>query len=357
MSMRILLFNLATDVDDPVLGFTTRWIKALAQHVDFIYVITMRAGRVKVPDNVRVYSVGKEKGYGEPRRAAEFYRYLFRILHEDRPAVCFSHMIPAFTILAAPVLKFRGIPIITWYAHRQVTVILKMAHHLSNLMVSINKDSYRYQHDKFVSLGHGIDIDLFSPNGIASENPPLLLSVGRLSPIKDLITLLEAVCLLRQRKYDVRCALVGDAPERDRFYAGQVKNKIEYLGLAGIVQLAGAVPQQQVVSWYGRCFAHVNLCPTGALDKAALEAMACGKPSLVANEGFRETLGPWGCRLLFRHGDPGDLSRKIEWLLQQSGVERSLIGEDLRQVVLARHSLERLAEQLVTLFGELCGER
>src|SRR2546428_2863676 len=41
-SVRILLFNLATDSDDPILGFTTRWIKALAKHVERIHVITMR---------------------------------------------------------------------------------------------------------------------------------------------------------------------------------------------------------------------------------------------------------------------------------------------------------------------------
>ena len=62
--MRLLLFNLATDADDPVLGFSTRWIRALAKHLEFINVITMRAGRIEVPANVRVHSVGKEKGYG-----------------------------------------------------------------------------------------------------------------------------------------------------------------------------------------------------------------------------------------------------------------------------------------------------
>ena len=78
--MRILLFNLATDADDPLLGFTTRWIGALAERVEFIHVITMRVGRLEMPANVRVYSVGKEKGYSEPRRA-----------HRVLP-VAFSHL-------------------------------------------------------------------------------------------------------------------------------------------------------------------------------------------------------------------------------------------------------------------------
>jgi glycosyltransferase involved in cell wall biosynthesis len=321
--------------------------------VEFVHAITMRAGRVEVPENVRVYSVGKEKGYSEPRRAVEFYRHLFRVLREDRIDACFSHMIPTFTVLAAPVLKAKGIPIVTWYAHRQVTPILKLAHHLSDKMVSINESSYRYRHGKFVALGHGIDTDLFSPDDTQPDNPPLLLSVGRLSPIKDPLTLIEAVRVLQQQGYEIRCALVGEAPERDRAYAEKVRQRVSELGLEGVVQFVGAVPNQQVVQWYRRCFAHINLCPTGALDKAALEAMACSKPSLVANEGFQETLGRWATDLLFSHGDSQDLALKLRHLLEMDEEQRRMMSEELRQSVVERHSLERLVERLVTLFEEL----
>ena len=351
--MRILLFNLATDVDDPILGFTTRWIWALAKRVEFIHVITMRAGRVEVPGNVEVYSVGKEKGYSEPRRAIEFYRHLLRILREDRIDVCFSHMIPIFTVLAAPILKAKGIPIVTWYAHRQVTTTLKLAHNLSDRMVASARAAYRYKYDKLAVVGQGIDTDLFCPDGAEPENLPLLLSVGRLSPIKDLMTLIEAARLLQQRGYEVRCALVGDAPKRDRAYAEAVRQKVTGLELNGMVQFVGAVSNEQVAHWYRRCFAHINLCSTGALDKAALEAMACGKPSFVANEGFHETLGRAADWLLFRHGDPQDLAQKIERLMQLDETERQVIGADLRQSVVERHSLKRLADILVGLFHEV----
>jgi len=175
--MHLLWLNLATDVDDPILGFSTSWIQAVAKRVEFIHVITMRAGRVDVPDNVQVCSVGKEKGYSEARRVVEFYRHLFRILRHDRIDVCFSHMIPVFTVLVAPVLKLKGIPIVTWYAHRQVTTILQVAHRLSDRMVSINESSYPYHHDKFVPLGHGIDVDFFSPDGIVLDHRLQYLTV------------------------------------------------------------------------------------------------------------------------------------------------------------------------------------
>jgi len=351
--MRLLWFNLATDIDDPILGFTSSWIREMARRVEFIHVITMRAGRVNLPKNVKVYSVGKEKGYSELRRAIEFYRHLFRVLRNDQIDACFSHMIPIFTILAAPILKAKSIPIVTWYAHRQVTPILKLAHHLSNRVVASAETSYRYKHDKLVVLGQGIDTNLFSPDDTQPDNPPLLLSVGRISPIKDPLTLIEAVRVLQQQGYKVHCALVGEAPEGDRAYAEKVRQRASDLGLEGVVQFVGAVPNQQVVQWYRRCFAHINLCPTGALDKAALEAMACARPSFVANEGFRETLGPWAADLVFRHSDAQNLAQKLENLLKMAKRKLQTMGEELRQNVLKLHSLNRLVERLLILFDEV----
>ncbi len=348
--MRVLWFNLATDLDDPILAFTNSWIREVATRVDSIHVVTMRLGRVELPENVRIYSVGKEKGFNEPRRALEFYRHLLRILHHEAIDVCCSHMIPIFTVMAAPLLKLRGIPIVTWHAHRQVTTRLKLAHHFSDRMVTCAASAYRYKHDKLLVIGHGIDTTLFCPDGTEPDTPPLLLSVGRLSPIKDLFTLVKAVHLLQQRGHEIRCALVGGPLERDSAYAERVRQLVAKLGFGKIVLLPGALPHSEIVQWYRRCFAHVNLCSTGGLDKAALEAMACGKPCLVANEGFRETLAHWAPHLLFRHGHAEDLAYKLERLLAMSESQRRAIGTDLRQSVIEQHDLKRLADQLMSVF-------
>ena len=47
---RLLVFNLATDADDPVLGFTTVWLNRLAAYYDAIDVIAMRMGRLDVAE-------------------------------------------------------------------------------------------------------------------------------------------------------------------------------------------------------------------------------------------------------------------------------------------------------------------
>ncbi len=355
--MRLLLFNLATDADDPILGFTTRWIQALAKRVEFIHVITMRAGRIEVPENVRVYSVGKEKGYSEPRRAVEFYRLLFRILREDRIDACFSHMIPIFTVLAAPVLKAKGIPIVTWYAHPSLTWILKLAHHLSDKMVASVATAYPYRHDKLVVVGQGIDTDLFCPDERTKpDSPPMILCVGRLSPVKDHPTLLKAAALLRQEwghPFQV-VILGGPAGPQDEPYVRSLHRMVTELNLQDIVTFHPPVPMTQLPDWYRRCTVHVNMTPTGSGDKVAWEAMACGRLCVAANEGFRETMGEYAELLLYRYQDPTDLAFKLRSLLQFDESEVVQIGDYLRKQVIKMHSLEALVEKLIAIFrGEV----
>jgi glycosyltransferase involved in cell wall biosynthesis len=348
--VRLLLFNLATDADDPIVGFTTRWICALAKRVEFIDVITMRVGRLELPDNVRVYSVGKEKGYSEPRRLVEFYRHLFRIVRADSIDACFSHMMPLFTILAAPVLKPLRIPIVTWYAHPSVTRTLKLAHRFSDRMVTSIATSYPYKHDKLLLLGHGIDGDIFSPSESALQQPvPTILCVGRLSPVKDHFTLLRAAKLLRQRwSQPFRVVILG-APgsARDDSHIRWLRKQVEELHLQDTVFFEPPTAITGLPAWYRRCTVHVNLTPSGFVDKVALEAMSCAKPCLIANEGFRETLGQFADQLLFRHGDTEHLAERLLALLMLDERRRDEIGRYLHGRVVQLHSLKNLTSNLV----------
>ncbi len=351
--MRLLLFNLATDVDDPILGFTSRWIEALAKRVESIHVITMRAGKVEVPANVRVHSVGKERGYSESRRTIEFYRHLFHVLRADKIDACFSHMMPRFTVLAGPILKGKGIPIMTWFAHPGLTWILKLAHHLSDRMVTSMTTTYPYKHDKLTVVGNGIDTDLFSPDGsISREDPPLILCASRLSPVKNHATLLKAAWLVRQRwgKPFRVVVLGGSTGPWDEGYARSLHEQVKELRLEDTVSFESPVSMANLPSWYRRCTVHTNMTPTGSGDKVAWEAMSCGKPCLVANEGFRETLGKYAPSLLFRYGDSEDLANKLSTLFTLSTGARDEMGHYLRQQVVRMHSLERLAGNLIEIF-------
>src|SRR6185503_14626640 len=142
-----------------------------------------------------------ELGWSRVRRTLAFYQILFRILRNHRVDVCFAHMIPIFAILAGPVLKARGIPIILWYAHPSVTATLRLAHWFSNKVVTSIDFAYPYKQDKVVTIGQGIDTNFFSPRQEQINLPVtgLIVAVGRISQVKQLDVLLDVAHVLNGR--------------------------------------------------------------------------------------------------------------------------------------------------------------
>lgn len=354
--MNLLLFNLAIAADDPILSFTTQWINRLAEHYDHVDVITMRAGRLAVAENVSVYSVGKEKSYGEARRAVEFYRLLLERLRARRYAACFAHMMPLFALMGAPLLKLYRIPITLWYTHRSPHWTVRLGMKVSRRVVTAAPDSFPFATPKLRVIGHGIDTDFFSPAG--SPHPPAqraaqegevlpqtIVHVARLMPIKHQITLLRAAAALP----DSHVVFVGDVPpEQDTGYRAKLEQTARELGIIDRVTFAGNQSPEGVRDWYRRAAAAVNLSPPGLFDKAALEAIAVAVPTIVSNSAFDALLGEDAP--LLRIPAPDDhaaLAERLRALLALSDDQRCAIGERLRARVISEYSFNALIPRLV----------
>lgn len=350
--MRLLLFNLATDADDSVLGFTTRWIHALSKQAASIDVITMRAGRLDVPDNVRVFSVGKEKGYSEPRRAVEFYRILFRLLRAQRYDGCFAHMMPVFALMGAPLLRLKKIPLLLWYTHKSVTLLLRAATFWADGVVTASEESFQLPSNKLKVIGHGVEAERFVP-GITEKRPFTILSISRLSPIKRIELLIEACALLRRQEPDFlfHVKIVGGPLlEKEREYAARLAKNVERLRLQDFVSFEGSVEFSNVVSYYQQADCFVNLCPTGGMDKAVLEAMSCAVPAIVINETFRRVLGTEASRKLVIEAESQQLADRLLMLGKMPIEERSRLGRRLREIVLRDYTLEGVVQRILQEF-------
>lgn len=354
---RLLVFNLVTDADDPVLGFTTDWLNALAARCGSVDVITMQAGRLAVGGNVRVYSVGKEKGYSEPRRALEFYRILFRLLRHHHYDACFTHMIQLFAVMGAPLLKLWRVPVTLWYAHKSTSLSLQLAEKLVNHIVTASPESFRLPSHKVQIIGHGIDTLHFAPvstqPSAASHQLFKIVTLGRIGPIKRLETIIAAVNTLvhDQGLNQVRLRIVGVVYPQDEAYAEGLRQMVKDHQLDNQVEFVGPISHERTVHEYQNADVMVNMSATGSIDKAVLEAMACGLPVVTANESFQNMLAPWHNMLLVPPNSPDILPARLAYLANMPPEERMALGTMLRKIVVEQHSLEGLVDQLMRILA------
>jgi glycosyltransferase involved in cell wall biosynthesis len=357
--VRLLLFNLVTDVDHPVLGFTTVWINALARYYASIDVLTMSQGRLAVADNVNVYSVGREKGYSEPRRAVEFYCILSRLLRKHQYDACFAHMQPLFALMGWPLLALYRIPITLWYAHKNVPQRVRLAEKVVDHIVTSSLEGFRLPSRKILVVGQGIDTETFIPvesSTAQTERPFTIVNLGRIVPIKRLEVMVETARLLAQEGIAFRMLIVGAPSDHEgQKYFRNIQEQARSYGLSGCIEFPGGVPYNCVPDVYRQADVMVNVSDTGSIDKAILEAMACGLPVITANEAYKPILQAWNDQLLIPHDAPTSeaahlLTQQLKAMMSQTQEERRDLGLALRQIVVEQHSLERLTLNLLHVF-------
>ncbi len=354
--MKVLMITPAIDESQGLLGFIPVWIRELAERVDKLYVMTLNFNPdTHLPDNTTAF--GLDERSNKLTKYLYFSRVMIRLLSRKQVDVIFCHMGPNSVLWAAPWAKLFRVPIVTWYSHGEVSWRLRLAHLLTNKLVTASKESLGIKSNKIAITGHGIDTGKFKPlaNSNTKKDKMTILSVGRISPIKDYETLIRAanICVSEKDMRNIEFLIVGGVPTvSEEGYFQRLKSMIRELKLEDYVRFAGSVPYSEVVDFYQACDMHVNLCPTGGVDKAVLEAMACGKPVIVCNESFKGDFGDYAKSLMFSEKDPNDLARKITHLIQLDEPSRNELCQAMRQIANKEHSVDSLMDKLIKVFAD-----
>lgn len=134
------------------------------------------------------------------------------------------------------------------------------------------------------------------------QGPAVVVTVARLSPLKDLPTLLDAFARLRSRR-PVRLAILGDGPERAR-----LERDVAARGLVDDVWMPGFVEAPQRYVARAQVFALSSR--SEGLGNVLVEALAVGTPvvSTDAPHGPRAILGGGTHGRLVPVGDPAALA-------------------------------------------------
>ena len=123
-----------------------------------------------------------------------------------------------------------------------------------------------------------------------------------------------------------------------------IKTLIEEKRLKEYIQFLGTIPHQKIVSFYQKSDVLVNLSPTGGIDKAVLEAMACGTLVLVCNQSFKKDFGQYSDKLIFQEKNPSDLALKI------INLRDAKKDTSLREIVIKHHNLGNLINKIIKFY-------
>ncbi|MBU0648611.1 glycosyltransferase family 4 protein [Patescibacteria group bacterium] len=343
---KIILITQRVDSRDSILGFFIDWINEMAKHVEMLHVITLGAGQYSFPENVKVYEIGKEGGFVV--RTLRMMGVIKGLISQVDGI--FVHMCPEYVFALAPVNIFFKKPVFLWFVHRSVNWRLRLSSIFVSKIFTVGKESCRLKTGKINIIGHGINNEFFRPNLIPHQAFNILC-VGRISPIKDQVTLINALAELKANdQMNIKLILVGDVYlETDKEYKNRVKNKIVEAGLADSIDWKGSVDYKDMPVIFNQANLLINLSPTGGKDKVVLEAMACGLPVLVANKSFVDEVGEHA-ECFFEFGNASDLSKKIEHFYNLGADIREEMGKEFSEIVSKKHSLENLIKQIMHSF-------
>lgn len=343
--MRLLFITQKIDKDDDILGVYHRWIEELSKKVEKINVICLYRGKVELPDNVRVFSLGKESEQSRIKYLFRFYKYIWK-LRNDYDKV-FVHMNPEYVVLGGKFWKLWGKKIYFWYNHPLGGLKARIAIMLSKIVFYTSPSALASRYKKSQQMPVGIDASAFRRFPEIKKKKNSILYVGRISPIKYLEVLIDAAMRLDEQSIDFTLTVAG-APSKlsENAYAEEIKQKAAPLIQKGKVIFLEPVPNYKTPELYNAYEICANLTPSGSFDKTIIEAMLCESLVVASNDAVADILPQL---LQFREKDSLDLARAFIGAFQLSEEEKRNYGAKFRAYVLGRHDLETLVKKLIKM--------
>jgi glycosyltransferase involved in cell wall biosynthesis len=198
--------------------------------------------------------------------------------------------------------------------------------------------------DKISYVPNGIPEEFFKLKASSGDNKILFL--GRISPIKNLETLIYAVALIKDKK--VKLELVGPA-ESD--YLINLKKIVSELRLKDRVLFSGAIYDiKEKIRKIDSAKVFVLPSKSEAMPQSLIEALARERVVIASdNRGSMDLIKDRENGFLFRVGDVEGLARKIEMALELDKKERDKIKREGRKSV-EKFEWDKVIEKLEGLF-------
>ena len=294
--------------------------------------------------------------------------YLAEMVSRERLSHLHAHFAHNPTVVAMFTHQLTGVPY-SFTAHakdiyvKTPPALLRAEAHRARAVVTCTEYNRRYltpqigpaASSKLHRIYHGLDLSQFNfcwPRASDPE-PPVILSVARLTEKKGLNDLILAADILRRWGRCFRVEIVGEGPLRQSLEA-----RVSRLGLNDEVKLLGALPHEILCSKYQEACVFALPCTVATdgdrdgIPNVLLEAMASGVPILSTPvSGIPELITSEGEGLLVPPNNPARLADALVRLLTSPEL-RERLALFARAKIETSFSIERSSAQLLSLFEQ-----
>lgn len=191
---------------------------------------------------------------------------------------------------------------------------------------------------KICTIPPGVDTDLFTPRDRVicrdvlelPQDQPTILFVGRVDPIKGIDTLLCSAAMLNARDVDASILFVGGDLDETGEPVGPLKEVVteaQRLGVASRFRFVGSQPQDRLPLYYGAADVVVVPSRYESFGLVAVEAMACGRPTVVSRAGgLTFTVEDGASGYLAPVGDAGQFAAHLARIVENPAL-RDRLGD------------------------------
>ena len=216
------------------------------------------------------------------------------------------------------------------WIHRQADVIVYPSELAKDLLGRFNKDK------KDIIISNGIDTDIFREKALGDfisrfniiQSSVKILFVGRLYPEKSIDTLINAVPYIVKKHQNLLIMIVGAG-----YLEPELKKLVKNLNIEKYVNFLGKISDEDLIKAYNACDIFVLPSLAELEGMVVLEAMACGKPIVIANaEVSASRYFVDGNGLLFEPKNSHDLAEKLETLIGDGELRKAMGEKSLANV-------------------------
>ena len=345
MKKSILIITQKVDRNDPVLGFFHQWIIEFSKKIENVYVICLEKGEYDLPENVKVMSLGKEKGVSKIKYVLNFYKYIWKL--KKKYKTVFVHMNQEYVLLGGIFWRLFGKKVLMWRNHPSGSLLTIISVLLSNKVYCTSKDSFTNKFKKTEIMPVGILLKDFG--GDTKRNDKSILSLGRISPVKNIETIISGFNSILKVHKDAKLSVVGNPTKReiDEDYYRVLQTVSSGISPESIKFIPGVAPYKTAEIFKSHDL-FINATDPGSFDKTILESMYLGTPSFVCQNIWEGTEFSYLSEYLyFNLKDAEDLAKKVNSFLSLSSEEKNKIRKDCFNFVKNHHSLGSLVDKVL----------